>query len=351
MTKGWWAGLVLVIVGLSITGAGVLAGAGAETPQVPESASAARRGDGRSQSPAPTLAERFKQIRAEYDALQTALQKALEMVKTQHEINKTYQEMSPDEVAFCRRMLDLAATAPADPAARDALIWVVNKPDMFDTGPYGDEFCRAAALLVRHHGDDPDAVRVGLKLDNIVSHHHDALLMGFYTAAKGHEAKGLARLALAKYLEMEAKFAAGTRMATGRQKNRYLGFIDDNGKSYEKEFDQSDEEYAYILELRLRNPDAIRAEAERLYREVIAEYGDIPYRTIKHRELEALMKDPTPTWNGDCSRSTNVASSRRSSPANKPSPKRPMHDWTTCTTLCPASRHPRSTALISTATR
>ncbi len=178
------------------------------------------------------------------------------------------------------------------------MIWVINKPGLFDVGPYGDEFARAAALLVRHHGNDSEAVRSGLKLDNMVSHHRDALLMGFYAAAKGREAMGLARLALAQYLEAEAKFAAGTRMAQARQKNRFLGVVDDDGKSHEKEVDQSDEEYAYILQLRLRNPEAIRAEAERLYEEVIAEYGDVPYRTTKHRELEALMAEASPTWNG-----------------------------------------------------
>ena len=57
-------------------------------------------------------------------------------------------------------------SSPADPAARDALVWVLNKPGRADTGPYGDEFARAAALLVRHHGDDPEAVRIGLGVSN-----------------------------------------------------------------------------------------------------------------------------------------------------------------------------------------
>jgi len=298
MAKGWQVGLVLVTIGLSAAGAGVLAGAGDEKPTGRAAASEAPRVESKTQPAQPSLADQFKQIRAEYDARLAAVQKAVEQVKTQREINKIYQELSPDELAFCRRMLDLSAVDPADPAARDGLIWVVNKPNMFDVGAYGDEFARAAALLVRHHGDDPEAVRVSLKLDNIVSHHHDALLMGFYAAAKGREASGMARLALAQYLEMEAKFVTGTAMARGRQKIRYSGVIDDNGRSYNKEVEQSDEEYAYILQLRLRNPDAIRAEAERLYEEVIAKYGDVPYRTIKYRELEALMADPSPAWNG-----------------------------------------------------
>jgi thiol-disulfide isomerase/thioredoxin len=298
MTKGWCAGLVLVMIGLVATGAGGLVGADGEKPRGPAAASPTPRASENSQSGAISLMERFQRIRAEYDAKLAAVQKALEKVKVQSEINKVYREMSPDEVAFCRRMLDLAVLAPSDPAARDALIWVVNKPNMHVSGAYGDEFGRAAALLVRHHGDEPDAVRVGLGLDNLTSPHHDALMTGFYAAAKGHEAKGLARLALAQYLEAEAKFTAGTRMRKGRQKDRYLGMIDDNGKSYEKEVEQSDEDYSYILQLRLRDPDAMRAEAERLFEEVIADYGDVAYRTQKDRELEALSKEPSPSWNG-----------------------------------------------------
>jgi RNA polymerase sigma factor (sigma-70 family) len=296
MTKGWWTGLVLLLIGLS--GAVVLAGAGDDKEKIQPAAVQMPRTDVEKKSPDLSLADRFKQIRTEYEAGQAALQKALENVKLQSEIRKTYQQMSPDEVAFCRRMLDLAASAPTDPVARDALIWVVNKPGMKDDGAYGDEFARAAALLVRHHGDDPNAVRVGLGLDNLVTPHRDALIMGFYAAAKGREAKGLARLALAQYLEAEAMFTDGTRMSKARQKQWYVGMIDDNGKNYEMEVEQSDEDYAYLLQLRFRNAEAMRAEAERLFEEVVADYGDVPFRTAKDFELEALSKDPSPRWNG-----------------------------------------------------
>jgi thiol-disulfide isomerase/thioredoxin len=49
------------------------------------------------------------------------------------------------------------------------------------------------------------------------------------------------------------------------------------------------------------SPDLVqilRDQAERLYEEVITEYGDIPYVTSVHRELEALLKEPAPQWNG-----------------------------------------------------
>jgi hypothetical protein len=36
-------------------------------------------------------------------------------------MNALYAKMSPDEVAYTRRMIDLAMSAPDDPATRDAL--------------------------------------------------------------------------------------------------------------------------------------------------------------------------------------------------------------------------------------
>ncbi len=213
-------------------------------------------------------------------------------------VNKLYATMSPDELAFTRRMLALAESAPADPAARDALVWVLNKPGMFDQEAYGDEFARAAALLVRHHGDDPEAVRVGLVLENITSFHRDAFLLGLYAAAKGRESEGLARLALAQYLQQKSLMAASVRQVQGRQKMRFLGYIDDDGKVGNKEVNQSDEQYAYWIHLRQCDAETLRAEAERLYSEVIADYGDVPFITLKHRELESLLKEPAPAWWG-----------------------------------------------------
>jgi RNA polymerase sigma factor (sigma-70 family) len=295
MIKGWQIGLVLLAIGLPTAGAVAMQRAGDDTTvATPKAPAVTVNGAGTE----PSMADRFARILSEYYAKQAAISQALQKVTTQREVNEVYAKMSPDEVAFTRRMIDLANSAPTDPVARDALIWVVNKRGMFDVGQYGDEFARAAALLVRHHGNDPEAVRVGLGLDNIVSHHHDALLFGFYAAAKGHEAKGLARLALAQYLEEQAMFAVASRQLPGRQKKRFIGVMGDDDKVHDKEVEQSDEEYSYTLELRTRDAGEIRALAERLCSEVIAEYGDVVYRTVEHRELEAVLASQEPRWKG-----------------------------------------------------
>ena len=109
--------------------------------------------------------------------------------------------MTPDDTAYSRRMVDLAETNPKDPASRDALVWVLNKVYRSDGGTYGDQVARAVRLLVDNHANDPEAVRVGLMLNNVFSRNRDALMEGMYANAEGREAKGLARMALAQYLE------------------------------------------------------------------------------------------------------------------------------------------------------
>ena len=75
-------------------------------------------------------------------------------------------EIQPDLSAVVRRMFDLASAAPKDPAVRDAILWVIRQTHAGAHGGHSGEFALAARWLVRHFGDDPDAVRLGLKLDN-----------------------------------------------------------------------------------------------------------------------------------------------------------------------------------------
>ena len=65
--------------------------------------------------------------------------------------------------------------------------------------------------------------------------------------------------------------------------------------------------YAYRLHLRQCDPEVTRAEAVRLYEEVISDFGDLPYITRHRREWESLLKE-----SGDASRtfiSSQLASS------------------------------------------
>ena len=173
------------------------------------------------------------------------------------------------------------------------MIWVVDKPHREDSGAYGDEVARAVNLLVKHHADDAETARLGLSLHGVFSRHRDTFLEGVYANAKGHEAKGLARLALARYLEAKAPWVAGAHVA-GPPPPIMSETYNEEGEKTKKSVDWSNEYRGYRIQHRILDPEAVRREAERLYEEVIAEYADVPYITTHHRDLERrLKKRPT----------------------------------------------------------
>jgi thiol-disulfide isomerase/thioredoxin len=281
------AGLAAVLL-TSVASADEPTARSAVSAEIPKSNDQSRR-------PEETIAKRYEQIRAEFEAQLAAQRSAASKAESPREkaaaAAKTISDLVVD---YCRRMVDLAESSPDEPAARDALLWVMDNAGRGDVRASRDQFARAAALLVRHHGNDPEAVRFAVAPpSNPVTPRYEALLLGFYAAARGREAKGLARLALAQYLVDKAKHVVNARRAEGRPKRRYL-----SGGKVVREVDLTDEQYADHLALRQCDPEAIEAEAKRLFEEVIAEYGDVPNVTRRARELEALLREPAPARNG-----------------------------------------------------
>ncbi len=263
----------------------------------------------------PPLADRVAAILAEYETKNTTLWAAMAKAVVGREGNETYARLAPDFTAYCRRLNSLALEKPDDPAARDACIWVIDKStSTSDTDLYGDEFARAAALLVRHHGNDPIAISPTLTMNNgVVSAHRDALLLGFLAGAESRESKGLIRLALAQYLEIKARWVEAVRKSQTLERggNTYRGMTGDDGKRYDKFVPYSNEEYAYSLSLRYADPVALQADAERFYHEVIDDYSDVPWASSKIRNLRALLDQPTPTRNGRPMTAAEIAETRK----------------------------------------
>jgi thiol-disulfide isomerase/thioredoxin len=288
MTPTALAGLAALLVAM-------VTSADEPTAQSAVAAAISKSDDQRSRSEGLIARQYYAQIRAEFEARQAALRPAATKPESTPDKRDGAGKTSPDLVAYCRRMVDLAESTPDKPTARDALLWVIKTPGTagMDVRAHRDQVARAGALLVRHHSDDPEAVRIGLTLSNVLNFQRDALFFGFYVGAKGHEAKGLARLALANYLSAKAKAVVYAQSVEGRPKRRFI-----SGGKVVREFDLTDDEYADHLALRHCDPQKLRDQAERLYEEVITEYGDIPYVTWRHRELEALLKEPAPQWNG-----------------------------------------------------
>jgi thiol-disulfide isomerase/thioredoxin len=306
MAKGVVTAAILIGLGCVVTGAAEFgrgetrgqAAARVETRPAPVKdnvKSAAVKDDVNPSAVESSIADQYKQIVKEFQAEQKKVADAAAQAKDDAERSKIYEKMTPDDTAYSRRMVDLAATNRKDPASRDALVWVLNKMYRADGGTYGDQVARAVRLLVENHADDPDAVRVGLMLNNVFSRNRDALMEGMYANASSRESKGLARMALAQYLERKATLVNSARERKTRLQYRFDAY--ENGKPIKKTISASNEEEGYRAGLRLLDPEALKREAERLYDEVISDYGDIPYLTTRHRMLEDVLKEPVPTVN------------------------------------------------------
>lgn len=279
----------LASVGVALLVAAAFANAGDRTGRM-VAAAATQASDDQNQPSGKSVAEQYDQIKSQFEAELAASRRPAGNADDARPKAVIVPKSPIDLVTeYPRKMVDLAESRPGDRAARDALLWVIDRPSIGDSGgPYRDQFARAAALLVRHHGDDPDAVRVGLTIDSVLTPQREVLLLGFYATAKNREAKGLARLALARYLARKAQAVVYARSAQGRPKLRLMG----GGKVREVEL--TDVQYADHLQMRQYDPLAVKAEAERLFQEVIAEYGDIPYGTRRRRGMEAMLKQSVP---------------------------------------------------------
>jgi thiol-disulfide isomerase/thioredoxin len=282
MAHGWRA-VFLVLLACGGAGAG-------ERPSKPEVGGAAVA-EGRS------VAERTAEIRAEFDAAEARRNEAFAKVTSDVEIDKIIAAMPIDEVAFSRRMVDEAETSPKEPAARDALLWVLDKLYMADGGPYGSQVNRAVQLLVQWHADDTNVAIMAYRMVNGPSRHRDAFLDGIYAGAKSREAKGIATLAYAQYLEMKSGSVALAKQTKNRPPLKYSAF-DDAGKTIEKIEEISVEDRGYWFHLQQCDADAMHRLAEELCETAIAEYGDIVIVTPGQRRFEAILAQETPSIGG-----------------------------------------------------
>lgn len=259
MTRGWLSGPLTIALGLL-----------AVTPT--------RGGD----APGSTArAAQFQAIQAEWKAAEQACEKAVEAVQTEAEAQRIYETKYPDTLAFSRRMLDFAAAGPGDEPARDALLWVLERSlSMAGPGPFVDLEARAGTMLLEHHADDPEVARMALDLSRSASRNRDSLLGGLAEKAQNREAKGLARLALAKSMAAKAETAERLGTADRERIAKYFG-------------------EPYAAQLRACDPAALRREAERLCDRVIADSGDVRFSTRGDRGLAELLRAKPPAEAAD----------------------------------------------------
>ena len=260
--------------------------------------------------PQPSPAEQYRALVKRYDDAVQTYQKAAITVTSPEETGKLWLRLGPDLNDLAPRFVALAERYPDDPAAMDALLWVVEKTTSAgDQGEnaYSKAVGRAMEILARDRAGDPRLGPLCLKLIAYESPRRDAFLRAIAERSPNRVVKGQATLALAEYLgtkaphvemlqnpdapenleKMKAMIAAipGPEAVTNPP-------ITDAAASLRKER-ESLAQYApdYLKHLLAADPAAIRRESEQLYGRVIKEFGDVPDVRLDIRPTRETLAD------------------------------------------------------------
>lgn len=226
----------------------VPAGADDQTKPKPEAAA-------QSDTPKKPADEIKALIKQHADAMQ-AFEKAFREAKTQEERNKVFQEKYPQPNKIDGRLLEVARKHLKDPAAVDALVWIVVNSG----GPAQQD---ALALLADHHSTDS---RVASLVDRLVyaeSDHARRLLEALRTKSTDKEVRGKATMGLGLLLKQEADMARRLQHSTPDIAN----YIDQLRK-------QSPDR---IARLEKAKPDDLLEEAKSYFARAKREYGDVKF--------------------------------------------------------------------------
>jgi hypothetical protein len=209
--------------------------------------------------------EKAKTPRERYQALfqehQKAMQQFMEVyqkAKTAQERGKLVQEKYPQPQAYARRFLEIAESAPQDPAAVDALIWVIqNGGSMADVD-------RACDRLAARHAENRRVGEVAPNLANLLSPSAEHLLRAILEKNPDRAAKGRACLALAQYLKQQSELVRTLKTDPRR------------AQQIESAYTAQDASYKEMFaRLRRMDPDSLTQQFEGLFARAAKEFGDV----------------------------------------------------------------------------
>jgi hypothetical protein len=149
----------------------------------------------RGRSPIPPPAEIIREILAEYDCA---------------------SRDSPDPQDYAARLLEVVECHPDDPAAVDALIWILDK-----VGPQAE---RARQMLMRNHLHSEKLAPLCRRLDHALTPEAGDLLRAIAEQNPHPAVRGQACLSLARSLETQAAYVTskGGRPAGEREEAEQL---------------------------------------------------------------------------------------------------------------------------------
>ena len=223
---------------------------------------------------APDQHLELKTPRGRYEALILECEKAsqafleeLQKAKTDDERNKIKREKSWEPRRYISRFLEVGESASDDPAAADALIWVVK------FGFDGPEFSRAIDRLVQNHVEKRNVGDAASTLQSCLSPSAEKLLRAVIEKNPDPTFKGWACLALGRYFKHRSELV------------RRIRDDPESAKAWEATFLQEAGDKEYFSRFVGRNPDGLMTEAEAAFERTIKEFGDTS------RRGDSLKKD------------------------------------------------------------
>lgn len=204
-----------------------------------------------------TPAQQYQALQKEYQTAQQEFQKAFQEAKTQQEKQKAFQDKYPRPDKFAPRFLELAEKNPKDPAAVDALAWVVRNAQAMKSDPNSPR-SKAVKILLRDHVGSEKMASVCPALGRALDQDSRDLLRAVLEKSKNRPAQAQACLALAQQVENRIQWAARLKAEPGMAK------VFENALGKEP-FD----------ELTKADPDKMRKEVEALYERVVKDFADV----------------------------------------------------------------------------
>jgi thiol-disulfide isomerase/thioredoxin len=160
---------------------------------------------GQDKSQTPTPVEQYQALDKEYRKASEDFRKALADAETREEKQKVVQQKAPYPEDFAQRFMELAEKNPNDPAAVDALVWIVTHR-MYRDQQSKDTRRKAFQIVLRDHVQNEKMAALYPALGHVMAGYardkqSQQLLHAVLEKNKHRRAQALACLALAEQAE------------------------------------------------------------------------------------------------------------------------------------------------------
>lgn len=205
----------------------------------------------RDKAETPTPAQQYQALEKEYETAQMEFRKAYKEAKTLQEQQKVVQEKAPQPDKFALRFLELAEKHPKDPAAVDALVWIVTYRAA------GSPRTKALKILLRDHVHSAEMYRPCQTLGRAQDEESQQFLRAVLEKNKHRSAQAQACAALAQQAENRLRLA------------RQFKEEPEMAKQYEGSMGKE-----AVEKLVKADPEELSKEAEDLYERVVKDFAD-----------------------------------------------------------------------------